>query len=76
MKAKVLKRLSELGAEIEFIPTEDGFNYTVDAPDGYEWNATAASCICGAYYKGQEKLNDVYQSILDDVNKGYYETNN
>jgi hypothetical protein len=73
MKAKVLQRLSELGAEIEFIPTEDGFNYTIDAPEGYEWKATAASVICGAYYRGQEKVNDVYKYILDEINKGYEE---
>ncbi len=73
MKAKVLKVLSDIGAEIEFIPTKDGFNYTIDAPDGYEWKASLSSVICGAYYKGQEKLNDVYQRILDEINQGYEE---
>lgn len=73
MKAKVLKRLSELGAEIEFIPTEDGFNYVIDAPDGYLWNASTSSIICGAYYKGQEKINEAYQRIMNDINLGLYE---
>jgi len=73
MKAKVLKVLSDMGAEIEFIPTADGFNYTIDAPEGYEWKATLLSVICGAYYKGQEKINDAYQRILDDINQGYEE---
>ena len=70
MKQQVLKRIKDLGAEIEFIPTQDGFNFTIDAPDGYCWAATTASIICGAYYKGQEPIFEAYKRILTDLEMG------
>ncbi len=73
MKQKVYQLLNALGAEIEIDKTESGFDYTIDAPEGYYWNATGANIICGAFYKGQEKVNECYQRMIDDIKLGFYE---
>jgi len=69
--AKLKKEAKKHGATLE-IDRGEGVQVDIDAPDGMEWLATGADCICECWYTD---IPEMYDHLISMMNEGLTPTN-